>query len=176
MAKRQISYKRTASTRGRKQNSDLKMKKELYIYDNTVRELQIEENPEIERVEKHQSELNRRRRKDREYVNIMNRGYVLFLTGTVIAVFAAAAYYLNLSTSVSENKKQVASLESELIDLKAENDEYEKRLQMSINIDDIRNRAINELGMVYPSKDQIVNYNYEESDYVRQYQKIPQEN
>ena len=38
--------------------------KELYIYGNTVRELQVERSPSIERREEGQREYNQRRRKD----------------------------------------------------------------------------------------------------------------
>lgn len=149
--------------------------KELYIYGNTVRQLQVERKPEIERREDRQREYNQRRRKDKEYVNSMNRGYVMFLVGMATVVFAAMGYFLVLSANISANQKAVADLNSQTIDLKADNDDYERRIERSVNIDEIRRIAIEELGMVYPSQEQIVNYEYEESDYVRQYSDVIQD-
>ncbi len=149
--------------------------KELYIYGNTVRELQVERSPSIERREEGQREYNQRRRKDREYVTSMNRGYVMFLVFAALAVFCAMGYFLMLSAKMSDNRDHVTQLKTKLIDVRAENDDYERRIERSVDIDEVRRIAIEELGMVYPSNDQIVNYKYEESDFVRQYSDVPQE-
>lgn len=39
----------------------------------------------------------------------------------------------------------------------------------------VKDVAMNELGMVYASKDQIVTYEENDSDYVRQYTDVPAE-
>ena len=80
-----------------------------------------------------------------------------------------------MSAKVTSSQEAVAELNTKTIDLKADNDDYERRIERSVNIDEIRRIAMEELGMVYPSKDQIVNYDYEESDFVRQYSDVPQD-
>ena len=42
-----------------------------------------------------------------------------------------------------------------------------------IDMEHVKDVAMNELGMVYISKKQIITYNQQDSDYVRQYEKIP---
>lgn len=149
--------------------------KELYIYGNTVRELQVERKSSIERKEDRQREFNQRRRNDKEYVNSMNKGYVFFLVSVAAIVFVAMGSFLVMSAKVTSSQEAVAELNTKTIDLKADNDDYERRIERSVNIDEIRRIAMEELGMVYPSKDQIVNYDYEESDFVRQYSDVPQD-
>ena len=43
----------------------------------------------------------------------------------------------------------------------------------SVNLDEIREKAINQLGMTYATPDQIVEYDNPASDYVKQYENIP---
>ena len=85
-----------------------------------------------------------------------NAAYVLFLT----VAFAV--------TSV----KHVAALQSQLNNLKTENDEMKNRIDSSINLEEIRRIAITELGMTYAGQGQIVEIPDDGSDYVRQYADI----
>ena len=71
--------------------------------------------------------------------------------------------------------KNIAALESQLTDLKQENDDEYNRVVTSVDLEKIRDIAINELGMVYAQEDQVVLYDSEGSDYVRQYADIPEE-
>jgi len=71
--------------------------------------------------------------------------------------------------------KQIAALENQLTTLKTENDDAYNRLVSSVDLNSIRETAINELGMVYADPDQVVLYDSQANDYVRQYKEIPQE-
>ncbi len=53
------------------------------------------------------------------------------------------------------------------------NDEELVRINSSIDLEEIRRIAIGELGMVYATEGQIINYANEGSDYVRQFGDIP---
>ena len=57
---------------------------------------------------------------------------------------------------------------------KADNDALETRINTSIDLDNIYKIATEELGMVYANKDQVRMYNKTESEYVRQYEDIPE--
>ena len=147
--------------------------KQVYIRDNVVRKPRIEEDPYIEHAHKRQGEINRERRKKQEFAQAMNRRYISFLLVSAILVFVAVSGYLTQIFKYNESKKNVQALESEVTDLKADNDETKGRLDTSINVEEIRRIAMEELGMVYAGQDQVVAYSYEESDYVRQYEDIP---
>ena len=41
-------------------------------------------------------------------------------------------------------------------------------------MDEVRNKALNDMGMIYPTKDQIIYYNVDNEDYMNQYQDIPE--
>lgn len=69
--------------------------------------------------------------------------------------------------------KNIATLEAQLSELKAENDDEYNRVTSSVDLEEIREIAINELGMVYAGADQVILYDGQGSDYVRQYGEIP---
>ena len=71
-------------------------------------------------------------------------------------------------------QKEIISLESQYSELKLSNDDAYARAVSSVDLEEIRDIAINELGMVYANKDQILLYDKTESEYVRQYEDIPQ--
>lgn len=174
--RKNVSYSRRVHSQRTMQFSDVHKKRdELYIYDNTVRKTRVLENPEIERRRSNQRDINRQNRRNREEAERMNPGRAFVWIVSACVIFLVASYFLSLSAQVNANRDRVAELKTQIIDLKSDNNEYEKRLDMSIDIDTIKNTAINELGMVYPVKSQIVNYEYEESDYVRQYAQVPEE-
>ena len=55
-----------------------------------------------------------------------------------------------------------------------DNNAYEARINSSVNLEQIRDVAMNQLGMVYPTDGQVVYYDQTEADYVRQYQDVPE--
>ena len=56
----------------------------------------------------------------------------------------------------------------------AENDALETSINTSIDLNEIYEIATKELGMVYANKDQVLLYDKTESEYVRQYEDIPE--
>ena len=104
----------------------------------------------------------------------MSKSYVAFLTMavTVFGIFCGA--YIKLQSDVTARMKKIASLESQVTDLKADNDEAYKRINTAVDLDAIKEKAINELGMFYATQDQIVYYSVDKTDYMNQYNEIPQ--
>ena len=82
--------------------------------------------------------------------------------------------YIKLQSDVTARMKKIASLESQVTDLKADNDEAYKRINTAVDLDAIKEKAINELGMFYATQDQIVYYSVDKTDYMNQYNEIPQ--
>ena len=68
----------------------------------------------------------------------------------------------------------ITRLQAEVEVLRDDNNAYEARINSSVDLEYIRDFAINQLGMIYPTEGQVVYYNLTESDYVRQYQDIPE--
>ena len=104
----------------------------------------------------------------------MNPGYVLFLATALIAAGVILIGYIRLQSELTNSIKHISVLESQLNDLRLSNDEEYSRIESSVNLDEIKRIAIEELGMTYPSEGQIVTYSAEGSDYVRQIADIPE--
>ena len=119
-----------------------------------------------------------RRRQLRERRNLARAkrmsalNFVLMMMATAM-IFGMCAVYIQLQSELNSRMSHVAELESELIALRTDNDIMEKRIETSVNYDEVKERAINELGMVYPSKNQVVYYHIDETDYMEQYDEIP---
>ena len=56
--------------------------------------------------------------------------------------------------------------------MKEQNNTKYNSVMDSVNLDEIREKAMNELGMVYPSRSQVIGYDSKESEYVKQYKDI----
>ncbi len=82
-------------------------------------------------------------------------------------------WYLNLQSDITNSIKHIASLESTLNELRMSNDENYSRITNNVDLEEIKRVAIQELGMRYAEEGQIITYNGEGSDYVRQKGDIP---
>lgn len=105
----------------------------------------------------------------------MNMGYVTFLSVAAVACLFICVNYLKLQAQVTESRKQISRMESSYSDLKLSNDAAYSKAVSSVDLDKIRDIAINELGMVYANQGQIVTYEKQDKDYVRQYEEVPKE-
>ena len=56
--------------------------------------------------------------------------------------------------------------------MRSENDAYNDRITSPLNMEEIKAKAINELGLHYPSEDQIRYYDASDIGYVRQYRSV----
>ena len=101
-----------------------------------------------------------------------NAAYVLFLTVALAVTSVMLIGYIRLESSITQSVKQVAAMQSQLNNLKMENDEMKNRIDSSIDLEEIRRIAITELGMTYAGQGQIVEIPDDGSDYVRQYADI----
>ena len=162
-------------------NAPHKEKTVNYIDGNTVRKLQP--NPNRRSEETHRELVEKRERKravraaarrNQEKAMQMSPGYVMFLVLATAVMVGISGIYLMLRTELTGRMKHVASLKSQVLDLKTSNDAEQKRIDTSVNLDEIRQKAMGELGMVYPGKDQIQYFEIDSSDYMNQYQDIPE--
>ena len=121
-------------------------------------------NQKASELEKQKQEMKRLRYR--------NAVYVLFLTVAFAVTSVMLISYIRMESSITQSVKQVAALQSQLNNLKTENDEMKNRIDSSINLEEIRRIAITELGMTYAGQGQIVEIPDDGSDYVRQYADI----
>ena len=110
---------------------------------------------------------------NRERAMGIGKGYVIFLAVVCTAILFFCIHYLQLKSEITSSMKTVAVLESELSDLKEDNDAYYSQVTSNVDINTIKKIAIGRLGMKYPSEEQVMVYETEGNSYVRQYQDIP---
>ena len=100
-----------------------------------------------------------------------------FLIGTVVLCAAMVAFvvgFLCLKEKIIEQNRHIASLENQINDLKSDNDAYYNKVMASVDLEAIREAAMDRLGMKYAEESQIQYYDTDGSSYVRQYQGVPQ--
>ena len=162
-ANRRTVYRPSANNAYRRTN-------QMYVQGNTARKLQaVPSQYERTTIKKD----NRAVQKNRDKALHMNVGYVLFLVAAMMMAGLMLTWYLTLQSDITNSIKNVARLESELNSLKLDNDERYSRINSDINLEEVRRVAIQGLGMQYAREGQIITYNGEDNDYVRQTGDIP---
>lgn len=141
----------------------------VYVQGNTARRLQAVPDVQTTPVRK----VSNRTRKNREKASYMNIGSVLFMAVAMVAAGFILTWYLTLQSDITNSIKHISTLESELNYLKLANDENYSRITSNVNLEEVKRVAIQELGMRYAEEGQIVTFNGEGSDYVRQTGDIP---
>lgn len=85
-----------------------------------------------------------------------------------IALGAMMIQYIRLNSEITAITAANTKLESQISDLRAENDEYYGRIMNSVDLEKVREVAIMDLGMVYASEGQVITYDSHMDDYVEQ--------
>ena len=127
-----------------------------------------EEEEEPVRAPKKRSRPGTQSRKAINRRTFMNPAMIAFLVGVMCLMSFFLIEYISLQSEVTGTVGEIAQLETQLASLKSDNDETLNEINSGINLDDIKYRAITQLGMTYAQEDQIVTYDGESGDYVRQ--------
>lgn len=157
--------KRKASDRGR----------QVYVDGTAVRRPWPSERPGSGRRHEEQTAPRVHTRPGKQAEQHLSMGYTLFLAAAAALALWVCAGYLQLQADNTARVKNIAALEEQLSELKTENDDEYNRVTASVDLEEIRDIAMNELGMVYAAADQVILYDAKGSDYVKQYAEIPEE-
>ncbi len=141
---------------------------DTYVYGNTVRKLEPERVWEEQEEEAPVKKPHHEVRKNRDKARYMNAGYVMFLAVALCVAAVILVNYIQLQAELTNLTRSVASSESTLNRMKVANDEEYNRIISSIDLEEIKRIAIMELGMVYAQEGQIIEYENESGDYMRQ--------
>ena len=151
-----------------------------YIDGNTVRKLEAASDYRRERVTKEEREREERRRRNKYVAKrhqqkalLMDKGYVMFLTMAVLVIGVISVLYIRIQADLTERMHNISRLESQLSDVMIENEATRKRIETSVDLNHVKDVAVNQLGMVYASPDQIMYYEVSDDDYMNQYSDIP---
>lgn len=145
-----------------------------YVSGSAVRKSAVPAHPERKHKQNGNKSVSNQTRKNRAKARQMSRGYVMFLAVVSVATMFSCVRYIQLRSEVTTQLKNMAALETELNQLTAENDALYNQTINDIDLEYVRNMAINQLGMTYATEDQIIWYsNNTTNSYVRQYQEVP---
>lgn len=168
MAARYRTYNRRSYDRGNDQ-------RKFYVYGNTVRQMETAPARTPGRRQQHSERISRQVARNRNRAMSVNPAYVVFLTAAALCAVLVCIFYLNLQADVVRHSENVTSLQEELANLTEANDTRYNAAVDSVNIDTVKNKAMNEMGMVYESEGTVIEYDRPAGDYVKQYSDIPED-
>lgn len=138
-----------------------------YIEGSAVRKLQEYEKPAPQA-------RSVRRAKVRVKAVPMNKGYIAVAAVAFVIVCTVLMSYVKLQSGITNHVTNISRLESRLNEMRLANDETYTKIMSSVDLEEIKRIAVNELGMKYAKEGQVVEYTGEGNDYVRQYGQIPE--
>ena len=160
------NYRRSGQ-RGRDQ-------RQFYVYGNTVRQAE----PVPVRTPKERpaqpKRTSRQVARNRNRAMSISPAYAVFLTVAAICAVLICVLYLNLQSDVVSRSEHVMALQEELADLTEANDTKYNAAADSVNLETVREKAMNEMGMVYASEGTVIEYDSPAGDYVKQSSDIPE--
>lgn len=133
---------------------------------------QIQKKKEKQNVRQTQKIQSEPRPKNEVKMQVMDLPYVLFLTAAIVVSFILCVNYVAYNANLTSSVNQIKQLENKLFTLQEENRTEEAYIDAKVNLLEVKERAINDLGMVYPVKGQVYFYKQPNSDYVTQYADI----
>ena len=144
--------------------------RQAYIQGNAVKKLQ--EVPKRKRqINKGNNTATKRITKQKSIA--MNNLYVGAMIISIVMICIVLMSYIGLQSSITNHVNNISKLESELYELRLSNDEMYTKIISSVDLEEIKRIAVNELGMKYAKEGQVVTYSGEGNDYVRQYDSLP---
>lgn len=148
---------------------------QFYVYGSTVRQMQAA--PERAPQKARPAEPKRTSRqvaRNRNRAMSISPAYAVFLAAAAICAVFVCVMYLNLQSSVVSRSENVTAMQEELAELMEDNNTRYNAAADSVNIETVKDRAMNEMGMVYASQGTVVEYDRPSGDYVKQYSDIPE--
>ena len=133
-----------------------------YINGNVVRKETVVTQP----VKQHDKEQHNKSKQ-------LNRGYVTFLAIASIVAMLACVQYLQLRSELAQRSQEITRKQRELVQLKEANTTKYNALINTMNLEEIRDIAVNDFGMVYADESQILTYSSPADKAMTQYADIP---
>lgn len=154
------------------------MEKRYYVDGNTVRKTEEpavweQSQPQLTEEERKKEARRLAAKENRKRSKAVKVKFVAFVSVSVAAITATAVVMIQAQSAVTASMKRVAALESQVSDLRAENDAKYNEIVTSVDLNYIKKVATEELGMSYADEDQIEYYTIEKNNFMDQYSDIP---
>lgn len=148
-------------------------RRQEYIHGSTVRKLEPERIPGRQQEKREHRKVSYKVRRNQEKALQMDLPYLVALMIASCCTLFICINYIHVQSVITGRMDNIKQLEQELDALKSENDAAQTRINTSVDLDYVYKVATEELGMVYAGKNQVRLYHQTESEYVRQYEDIP---
>ena len=125
-------------------------------------------------VRKEQVAVQTKEKQKQNKAKHLNRGYVAFLVIASLAAMFMCVQYLQLRSELTQRSKNITSMQKELVQMKEANTTKYNAIVNTMNLEEIRDIAMNEFGMVYADRDQIIRYQSPTGRNMMQYTRIPE--
>lgn len=119
--------------------------------------------------------VSRQVARNRNRARNINPAYAVFLVAATFCAVFLCVMYLRLQSDVVNHSENITALQEQLADLTEANNTAYNAAVDSVNLEDVRNKAMNEMGMVYESQGTVIEYESPASGYVKQYDSIPED-
>lgn len=173
--KGQMKVAAARRTSGQVNYRNMRDYRQMYVYGNAVPQPEVlprrvrEVEPDRDITTSRQVRKNRRRAKS------MDGAYAAFLTGAAVFAVFICVMFLQLQSDIVNRSENVTALQEQLAELTEQNDTAYQAAEDSLNLESVRAKAMNELGMVYAAQGSVVEYENPAEDSVTQYNNIPED-
>lgn len=149
--------------------------RQYYMEGNAARKLETipERTRRSVRQDRPERQVNQHIDRNQNRAKAFDLRYTMVLMVATVFLFSSCINMLTMQASITEQRRQIAVLESNLNELTDTNNETSKRLESSVDLTKIYEVATRDLGMVYPKTGQITYYEATNPDYVKQFKDVP---
>ena len=165
------------ATGRRQQNANLQGQendyRSIYLYGNAVPVPEYHPEPKTEDLPAPKRGPNPQIRRNRRRARSIDGSYAFYIFATSAIAVLACIFYLQLQVDNMNRANNVANLQNRLAHAIEQNEVAYQSVSQTINLEIIRNRAIEYLGMGPKSPDQIIEYQNPNNRHVIVHNEIP---
>lgn len=165
---------RTAGNRRMAQKRNYSGTRQMYVYGNVAAKPDYQPRYR-EPLPPQPKKVSRQVKNNRKQALHVSKAYVIFLSVAAMLMLLVCVNYVQLRSELTSRSKHITALQSQLTDMNEENTTKYNVIMDSVNLEEIRTKAMNEFGMVYANESQVIEYDNPTGDYIKQYEKIPEE-
>lgn len=161
------SYRRTGMSGGDRQ--------QFYVYGNAVRQAEVQPQRRRQVRPAAPKRVSRQVMRNRNRAMSISPAYAVFLVAAAICAVFLCVMYLRLQADVVSRSENITALQEQLAELTEANDTAYNAAADSLNLEEVKDKAMNEKGMVYESQGTVIEYDSPSGSYVKQYDNIPED-
>lgn len=147
---------------------------QFYVYGNAVRQAEPLPKKTPEARPQQPKQMSSQVAKNRHRAMSINPAYAVFLAAAAVCAVLVCMLYLSLQSEVVSRSEHVTAMQEQLADMTEANNTAYNAAADSVNLETVRDRAMNEMGMVYAAQGTVVEYDSPSGEYVKQYSDIPE--